>query len=57
MKPIIPTKGFASFLRRSVTIQHSLPAIVKVEAGNVGVTATSVQSFGGDQFDLTQLEF
>jgi len=42
---------------RSVTIQLSLPATAKVEAGSFGLTATSIQSFGEGQFNLIQWVF
>lgn len=42
---------------RSATTQLSLPATVKGKGGNSGVTATSAQNFGDDQFSLIQLEF
>lgn len=41
---------------RSVTTLQSLLVIVRVKAGNFGVTQTLNRNFGGDQFNLILLE-
>ena len=48
---------YHSCWNRLVTTQLLLPVIAKVKDGNSGATATSAQSFGGGQFNLTLLEF